>query len=320
MFTFSRTGLTLTDYIEFSRLTKKSDSNRLEALFVEAGACSITVEGADQQIHLEEDYRNPPWEIVRLSALFDSTILDPESIRKLESGFKGFPLGDSLSMRELGIRNWDEEWKKHIRPTIVNDCIWIGPTWDKPDLEYQHIVHIDPGLAFGTGSHETTSLCLEALTNQVLEDVSVVDFGCGTGILGIVSCILGARCSIGVDIDPIAIAVANQNARQNNVERRFKAHLLQEFLNTGELRSTRHHVVVANILTGTLVEHSRILKDLVTAQGMLILSGVLANQSQAVSAAYQDEFEFSSLQRGDWVALIGTRRAHKSGNDDGLFA
>lgn len=303
----------MTDYIEFSRLTQKSDSSQIEALFVEAGACSITVEGADQQIHLEEDHCSTPWEIVKLSALFDPTALDLESIRKIQSDLTEFPLSESLRFRKLGIRNWDEEWKKHIQPTIVNDCIWIGPTWDKPDLEYRHIVHIDPGLAFGTGNHETTSLCLEVLANHALDDVGVVDFGCGTGILGIVSCILGARYSIGVDIDPNAIEVANRNAEQNDVERQFKAHLLEEFLNTGELRSAKHNVVVANILTSTLIEHSRTLKDLVADQGTLILSGILANQSQAVSDAYRDAFDFSILQRGDWVALTGIRRENESG-------
>ncbi len=299
----------MTDYIEFSRLTQKSDSSQIEALLLEAGACSITVEGADRKIHLEEDHRSLSWEVVRLSALFDPTTLNPESIRKIESGLTGFPFSDSLKFQELGVRNWDEEWKKHIHPTIINDYIWIGPTWDKPeDHKYPHIVHVDPGLAFGTGSHETTYLCLEALANQALENVSVVDFGCGTGVLGIVSCILGARYSIGVDIDPVAIAVANQNAKQNNVERRFQAFLLEEFLNTRDLRPEKHNIVVANILTSTLIEHSQTLNDLVADQGTLILSGILASQSQSVSDAYQNAFEFSVFQRGDWVALIGTRR------------
>ncbi|MCY4313008.1 MAG: 50S ribosomal protein L11 methyltransferase [Gammaproteobacteria bacterium] len=306
--------MTLTEYLEFSRLANNPDSNRIEALFMEAGACSITVEGADQQIHLEEEHCGSSWAIVKLSALFDPTVLNPESISRMESELAGFPLSDSLSFRELGVRNWDEEWKKHIRPITINGCLWIGPTWDKPGSEYQHAVHIDPGLAFGTGTHETTYLCLEALVNQDLEGASGVDFGCGTGILGIVSCILGAHCSIGVDIDPNAVAVANQNAMQNNVEKRFKACLLEEFLNAKEFRSTKYNVVVANILAKTLIEHSRTLKDLVADQGTLILSGILASQSQAVADLYRDEFEFSVFQRGNWVALIGIRQENESGD------
>jgi len=300
--------LTLTDYIEFSRLTQKFFTGQIEALLVEAGACSITVEGADQQVCMDDDHGASGWGVVKLSALFDREVMNAESIKSIESELAKFPLSDSLSHRILPARDWNEEWQKHIQPTLINDCLWIGPTWGKPSAGFQHAVRIDPGLAFGTGSHETTQLCLEALLNLPLENAFVIDFGCGTGILGIVSCVLGARCSVGIDIDPRAIEIARQNSKQNNVEKRFRSCLLQDFLNSSDLQSAKGDIVVANILTGTLIEYSKTLEGLVAGHGTLILSGILVNQAQSVVETYQDAFQFSAVQREDWVALIGTRQ------------
>ncbi len=300
--------MTLTDYLEFSCLTHRVYSNQIEEVLVQAGACSITIEETEQPNLLDEDQYGSTWQIMKLSALFDSKTLDSESIQKIELQLKGFPFGDSQKFCHLPERNWDEEWKKYMRPTIIGDDLWVGPKWKTPKTGYRHVVHIDPGLAFGTGSHETTYLCLEALVNRVHQDMFVVDFGCGTGILGIIACLLGASRSIGIDIDHVAVETANQNAKQNQVESRFKAQHLEEFLNFRESASVEGDIVVANILTNTLIENAQILKELVADRGSLILSGIMVNQSQMVSDVFQDVFEFSIVQRGDWVMLVGDRR------------
>lgn len=276
-------------------------------MLVQAGACSITIEETEHQMFLEENQCDSTWQVMRLSALFDSKTLDSELIQKMELKLKRFPLSDSQKFCHLPTKNWNEEWKKYIQPTTINRDLWVGPEWEMPKTQYRHVVYIDPGLAFGTGSHETTYLCLKTLINRVDKDMCIIDFGCGSGILGIVACCLGAKCSIGVDIDHVAVEISNQNANRNRVQTKFKAVQLEEFQNSIDSVS-KGDIVIANILPNTLIENAQVLKKLVANQGCLILSGVLTNQSQIVSDAFQDEFEFSITQRGDWIALIGDRR------------
>ena len=276
---------------------------------MEAGACSVTVEGADQEICLDGAKDSSAWTVVKLSALFDRETLKPKTVKMIESELKAFPLSDSLKRRNLPCIDWNEEWKKHVEPVLVNESLWVGPAWERPEKEWPHVMHIDPGLAFGTGSHETTYLCLDALTRETLTGKSVIDFGCGSGILGIAACIMGARRCIGVDIDPQAVAIAKQNAQQNGVGNRFESMHLEEFLASGNHQFQQSEAVVANILAGTLIEYAPILNECVAEKGFIILSGVLPDQVDAVSSAFKDCCQLSVRHRGQWALLSGSKQA-----------
>lgn len=211
--------------------------------------------------------------------------------------------------REVVETDWSLEWKKHFRPIRIGKHLIIVPSWmEWKEAEEDAVLRLDPGMAFGTGMHPTTQLCLEALEERIAPGMEVIDLGCGSGILAIAALRLGAGRATGWDTDPEAVRVAQENARTNGVESRFEVRLgsLQDLL-TGKRSAP---VVAANILAGVLEAMLRAsLAAVVRPGGCLILSGILLDQSGAVEDALAENgLRLAEKKiREDWVALLAEK-------------
>jgi ribosomal protein L11 methyltransferase len=200
-------------------------------------------------------------------------------------------------------KNWEREWMENFHPMKFGRRLWICPSWHEiPDITAVNIM-LDPGLAFGTGTHPTTRLCLQWLDSIDLIGKVVVDFGCGSGILAIAALKLGAKEVIGIDIDPQALLASADNAKRNGVENRLKLYLPQ---NQPKLEAD---VVVANILSAPLKELSKTITDFCKENGMLVMSGILQEQFESVLQVYEKQFDFEPVTiEGEWVRLSALRK------------
>ena len=214
----------------------------------------------------------------------------------------GCDMPEVLSSAPVEDQDWVRLTQAQFPPTQVSDRLWIVPTWHEPK-EGALNLRLDPGVAFGTGSHPTTHLCLQWLDANVGADDRVLDYGCGTGILAIAAKLVGAREAVGTDIDPQAVEAAVDNARMNDVEAEF---VLPEGMKDGTFE-----IVVANILANPLKLLAPALLGRVAPGGRLVLSGVLAKQADEVIEAYRAVDPAVKLavwrQEGDWVCIAGTR-------------
>lgn len=190
-----------------------------------------------------------------------------------------------------------------FKPMPFGQRLWIVPSWhDAPDPEAANLM-LDPGLAFGTGTHPTTALCLEWLDGQDVNGCQVIDYGCGSGILGLAALLLGAEHVIGVDTDPQALEASRDNARRNQVaDDRLDLYL------PADEPDTRADIMLANILAQPLISLAPHLASLVKPGGRLVLSGILSNQARDVMAAYEPWFVMDEPeQREEWIRLTGRR-------------
>ncbi|MGI9316463.1 MAG: 50S ribosomal protein L11 methyltransferase [bacterium] len=290
-------------YLQVAVTTARKDAEFVCDFLSGEGALSVTVESAnDQELFDEANPGDPAWEIQRLTALFDPDY----SSNWLQSKISKLPVIDAPRISQLEHRDWERTWLDQFEPIQVSDKLWVCPSWlEPPDQDGVNLI-IDPGLAFGTGTHATTFQILEYLSGCALKGKTVIDYGCGSGILGIAALALGAHQVVGVDIDPKAVQTAVQNALVNGVEERFEAVSTNQF----DLRYAffQAEVVIANILAGTLLSLKDRLVQLVSANGVLVLSGILEKQVQQVVDCYGDVFEFDQIQQQEWVVLIGIRK------------
>ena len=203
-------------------------------------------------------------------------------------------------------------WLKDFKPICFGGRLWICPAGMPPESPDGVIMNLDPGLAFGTGSHPTTALCLEWLAEHDLETLSLVDYGCGSGILGIAALLLGADIVHGVDNDPQALVASRDNCTKNALAAdRFPLYLPGDFAqDLAAARIQQVDIVLANILAGPLVSLAEYLAAMVKPGGMILLSGILREQAEEVSAAYENWFQVSDpVFQGDWTRLSGMRKS-----------
>ena len=281
--------------------TSESEVQALEALCNEHGAVAITFEDAGDTPVLEPAPGEMPlWSALTLTALFDATTdLDPLNDALAEHG-----VGAAAIHREaVPDRNWENEWLRDFKARNVGRHLRIiASHQDEPDDE-RHRVVLDPGLAFGTGSHPTTLLVLEWLQSLPLTGRNVLDMGCGSGILAIAALKLGARAAVGVDIDPQAIDATRRNAGVNGVAGRLTAQL-PDALAPGE-----YDIVVANILANTLIAMAPELAARTRSGGALAMTGILPGQAADLVARYADAFDMAPPRHHQgWVLLAGVRR------------
>ncbi|TLU59946.1 50S ribosomal protein L11 methyltransferase [Thalassotalea litorea] len=206
-------------------------------------------------------------------------------------------------LEQLEDKDWEREWMDNFHPMKFGERLWICPSWrEVPEPDAVNVM-LDPGLAFGTGTHPTTALCLTWLDGLDLKGKTVVDFGCGSGILSLAALKLGAERVIGIDIDPQALQASKANAERNGVADRLSLYL------PADQPSLKADVVVANILAGPLKELSSIITSYVKSGGLLALSGILEEQGEALSQIY-DQFCLMNpiTVQEEWVRLDGTRR------------
>jgi ribosomal protein L11 methyltransferase len=203
---------------------------------------------------------------------------------------------------QLEDRDWEREWMDNFHPMQFGERVWICPSWcDIPEPGAVNIM-LDPGLAFGTGTHPTTSLCLQWLDKADVEGKTVVDFGCGSGILAIAALKLGASKVIAIDIDPQALLATRDNAQRNNVADRLDVYL------PADQPDCQVDLVLANILAGPLKELSDIISSYCKTNGKLVMSGILEEQAELVIAQYSTLFTFDPIAlEGEWVRLSATK-------------
>ena len=204
---------------------------------------------------------------------------------------------------ELVDQDWERVWLSGFEPTQVGQDLWVCPSWLTPPVAEAVNLTIDPGLAFGTGTHPTTAMCLHWLDQHRPHDKLVVDYGCGSGILAVAALRLGASRAWGVDIDPHAISASTQNAGRNGVADRFNACQMP-----GLPEGLRVDLLIANILSKVLIDLRYTLTALVGRRGTLLLTGVLHDQTQEVRDAFAPNFQFEQIRHDEWSMLVGNRR------------
>ena len=274
----------------------------VEAVFERHGACSVTLSDAGDDPVLEPaPGETPLWADTRITGLFEAKT----DLRQLHDDLlRSFMLQELPGYRveSLPERDWEREWLKDFRPMAFGRRLWVCPSGFEVDAVNAVVVHLDPGLAFGTGTHPTTALCLELLDSTDLRGCRVLDYGCGSGILAIAALLLGAESAIGFDIDPQAITASQQNAARNRVGARLTA-TTQSATVTGQF-----DVLLANILATPLIDNAAGIGALLKPGGLLALSGILGNQVNAVRNAYRGCVQFAANRTKDeWVLLTGQR-------------
>ncbi|MBA4244441.1 MAG: 50S ribosomal protein L11 methyltransferase [Pseudomonas sp.] len=274
-----------------------------EDALLEVGAVSVTFMDAEDQPIFEPDLGTTPlWSHTHLLALFEADTDETALIAHLQL-LCGGTLPDH-HVERIEDQDWERSWMDNFQPMRFGQRLWIVPSWHAaPEPDAVNLL-LDPGLAFGTGTHPTTALCLEWLDGQNLDGCRVLDFGCGSGILAIAALLLGAPQAVGTDIDPQALEASRDNANRNGIDpARFPVYL------PADLPQQPAEVVVANILAGPLVSLAPQITALVQEGGRLALSGILAEQAEEVRAAYAGAFDLdpTAIKEG-WVRISGVKR------------
>jgi len=277
-------------------------ADRLEEILRRHGAQSVTLSDAGNDPVLEPAPGTTPlWSNTRMTALF-SADADFASLRTDLQQTLAMDTLPENRVEALPDRAWEREWLKDFRPMRFGDRLWVSPDCFTVDADDAVVVHLDPGLAFGTGTHATTALCLEWLDQSDIAAKTLLDFGCGSGILAIAALKLGAKSVTAVDIDLQALTATRQNAHSNKVDDRLVTTERIDQLDD------QFDFVVANILAGTLLDQAEILCKRLKPGGGLALSGILAEQVADVTAAYQHSVEFATpCYRDNWARLAGTK-------------
>jgi ribosomal protein L11 methyltransferase len=289
--------------------TDAAHADALSEALIEAGAISVSVEDADAGTERETPQFGEPgspttplWNTSRVVALFEPTQDSAALLATIAAAARTAGLDDlpDIQIEEVAEQDWVRLTQSQFEPIHISPRLWIVPSWHSaPDPTAINLV-VDPGLAFGTGSHPTTRLCLQWLESAVTPGCSLLDYGCGSGILAIAAAKFGAGDVLGVDIDEAALVAAHDNAERNGVALRLR--------HTREPLAEQFDLVVANILTNPLCVLAPLLAGRIAPGGRIALSGVLASQAQQVIDAYRP---YIALAVGDehdgWVRLEGMK-------------
>ena len=247
------------------------------------------------------------WAVSELTALFDEAA-DIPSILRAAVEVAGLPFPTSYRITQVEEQDWVRTTQAQFSPIRISSRLWVVPSWHRtPDPDAVNLI-LDPGLAFGTGSHPSTHLCLAWLDENLQRGEDVLDYGCGSGILAIAAIKLGAHQVVGVDIDPQAIEASRQNAALNQCSEAQLKFYEASLTRTGEIDGITADVVVANILAGPLIMLAPILTRATRVGGRIALSGILPEQAEEVALAYQQGFDIQIAREKDgWALLTGTR-------------
>ncbi|MEI7996683.1 MAG: 50S ribosomal protein L11 methyltransferase [Methylococcaceae bacterium] len=288
---------------QISVITNENTAPHLADFFSHLGAVSVTyMDAEDEPVYEPAIGETKIWSNTQVIALFELEA-DPELIKNLVfEQFKQEGLQCWL-YEAVADQEWERAWMEYYKPMKFADKLWVCPT-DQEQLEPGTVcLTLDPGLAFGTGTHPTTALCLEWLASHDLTDKTVIDYGCGSGILAVAAVLLGAKIAHAVDIDPQAITATQSNALKNKVQDKINSYLPEQFV------PFQADIVLANILALPLINMSEQISGLVVSGGQLVLSGILNEQAESVISAYQKNIAFTPLvQQEDWIRLDGIKR------------
>ncbi|MFC5076281.1 Ribosomal protein L11 methyltransferase [Vibrio thalassae] len=274
-----------------------------DMLMEETGALSVTfLDAHDTPVFEPLPGETRLWGDTDIVALYDAEA-DTKLILTQITASDMLAEGFTHKVEQLEDKDWEREWMENFHPMKFGERLWICPSWrDVPEPDAVNVM-LDPGLAFGTGTHPTTALCLEWLESLDLAGKTVIDFGCGSGILAIAAIKLGAAKVIGIDIDPQALTASKDNAERNGV-----ADQLELFLPQNQPEGLIADVVVANILAGPLRDLSGVIKGLVKEGGQLAMSGVLDTQAEDVANHYRDEMTIDPIvELNEWCRISGKK-------------
>lgn len=280
--------------------TQKADATRYQDLLELVGAAAVLMEDSGDQPLLEPPPgAQPLWDATRVIGLF---VVDSEMDAVVE--FMENHLGHALPPHKIDVledKDWERAWMDNYHPMCFGDRLWVVPSWTPAPNPNAINLLLDPGLAFGTGTHQTTALCLEWLDGLDLQDAIVVDYGCGSGILAVAALLLGAREAWCVDLDPQALLATRDNAERNGVSDRVKVFMPED------MPAIKADVVVANILAGPLAQLASTLTSFLKPTGQLALSGIITSQVDELVSAYSPWLALDTLaiKDEDWCRLSG---------------
>ena len=282
---------------------KKSETDLVSEVLMGLGSLSITYSDAlDDAIYEPPVGQTPLWDNVKVNALFSSEV-NQKSIETSISDICNIVVIDTVTLKD---RVWEEECQKDFPSMRFGKRLWVCPSWDAESILSNDsiVIHMDPGLAFGTGTHQTTSLCLEYLDSNPPKNLRVIDFGCGTGILAIAAAKFGAKSVIAIDNDPQAVLSSKENVAKNKCE-----NTITTIHSIDQESDNKCDLLIANILANPLVELEPLFSDLVHTNGMLLLSGILKEQVDRVVKCYS--INFSNIEvanKGEWFRISGKRK------------
>lgn len=273
-------------------------------------AQAITTENAGEDEFYEVAFPGTPgWHKVRVTALFDDAIeLAPiiDFVSQQLTSDNGVEV--PISVSQLVDQDWERVWLDSFKPIEVGDNLWVCPSWCDPTEPTARNIRLDPGLAFGTGTHATTAMCLNWLATQDLSNQTVLDYGSGSGILAIGALFSEASHADAVDIDPLAMQACISNAERNNVADTMTAFLPNQLADISP--APKYDLVIANILAEVIIElHDTLLLHL-NSGGTLLLTGILNTQTDKVIAAFDHQLSFEIESKDHWCLLVGTQLEH----------
>jgi len=290
-------------WLRFTLRTDTEHADNVSDALEQAGAQAITlIDAEDKPIFEPLPGETPLWAELEITGLFeadiDTKVLDQQLTEQLSPEIMA-----SRRLEPLEDKDWSRVWIDDYHPMQFGENIWIVPSWCEPPQAEAVNILLDPGLAFGTGTHPTTSLCLQWLDGQDLSHKQVLDYGCGSGILAIAAAKLGAEKVTAIDIDPQALQATQDNAKRNEVTDVISTHLPMELPDDG------FDMLLANILAGPLAELADMLCKTLRSGSTLVLSGILPEQADNVATAYRRHCDIGEpTQQGDWIRLSGTKR------------
>jgi ribosomal protein L11 methyltransferase len=288
-------------WLQLSIDCSETEAHLLELVFENLGALSVTLGDAGDQPLLEIPPQSTPlWQHTRVTALFEGDH-DPHILRTSLATCLNPSLLDRLKWERMEDQVWERVWLEHFKPMSFGQRLWVCPAQESIDQPDAVVIKLDPGLAFGTGTHPTTALCLAWLDSETLKGKRIIDYGCGSGILAIAALKLGAASAVALDHDPQALIASRENARKNGVSDHLTT-CLPDALPYGQF-----DLLVANILAGPLIQLAPEFARLIRPGGRFALSGILAEQQSEVESAYRNFTTMAPSKRlQEWLMLSGT--------------
>ena len=295
-------------WLQIHITVEKSQVEFTETLLESLGAVSVTLDDAENQDLLEPlPGETPLWNKVIVSGIYAQEDDEQIDVAALETFIRTQLPTEPMRSEFMEDQEWERTWMDAYEPIQIGEKYWIVPEWmEAPEADAVNI-KLDPGLAFGTGNHASTFLCLQWLGKTDVKDKIVVDYGCGSGILGVAALLLGAKKVYATDIDPQAVLATQQNADLNGVLDKLYVGLPEEF--NKELADQKADVFVANILAGPLMALAADFSTLIKSEGAFALAGVIEEQVDDVSRVYSEFFDILDVEKrdGHWCRISGKR-------------
>lgn len=309
------------DYIQIAIETKREAVEAISYFLIEDGAGGVEIvdpkdvlsQDKTEVIYdlIDESLLNADQEKVFVRAYFSVEINMPEKIAQIKERLKHvaqfLDIGSGeMSFVDMPEEEWANAWKKYYKPVKLGKNILIKPTWETYEITDELVIEMDPGMAFGTGTHETTAMCATLIEKNLTPSKAVLDIGTGSGILGILAAKLGANRVLGVDIDPVAIKVAKENILQNHVQEVMEV----KAGNLTEIVKEKSDLVVSNIIADVIIILCEQIDLVLTEEGLWIASGIINTRQEDVLACMdKNGFEVVEIcEENDWVAIVSKRR------------